>query len=410
MNNSVFSVILNSIKARVTPVLTRFRMWMRPDYIRTRLIAAIRNFFVRLFDMRPRNKKDYYPVFSWLVSKRLAFAIVIVAGVLSIFYLIGVRASFGFASDGENIKTYRYNSFSLRMAKGLVRIKGKSGYLAYEGNVSKGYTKGQGRLFAPDGTMLYQGNFEKSKFEKAGTLFYRDGTMHYQGNFHENIFEGKGTLYRENGSKEYDGDFLGGKKEGEGNLYDNASSAVYSGNFSNDELVYSDLLGMKATDVAKAYTGQRDVYQTNSEQVVAMSDINAIYLGQMEPDTIDGEVSVQEVVVMKSTFTGPKAVCRTIDEVKKVLGNITYEGESQATFAEAVAINKMLETRDILHGEVAMTVEKSHEDLTQVSGYDSAYDIYIYTFQKEGLVYTFVSGDRSGQFIYYSITKGEEEA
>ena len=408
MNNSLISVILNSIKARVTPILTRFRMWMRPDYIRTRFIAGIRNFFVRLFDIRPRNKKDYYPIFSWLVSKRLAFALVIVAGALSILYLFTVRASFGFASDGENIKTYRYNSFSLRMAKGLVRIKGKSGYLAYEGNVSKGYTKGQGRLFSPDGTMLYQGNFEKSKFEKTGTLFYRDGTMHYQGNFHENIFEGKGPLYRENGSKEYEGDFVVGKKEGEGTLYDNASSAVYTGNFANDELVYSDLLGMKATDVAKAYTGKRDVYQTDDEQVVVMSDIGAIYLGQMEPDTIDGEVSVQEVVVMKNTFTSANMVCRTIDDVKKALGNITYEGESQATFPEAVAINKILETRDILHGEVAMTAEKSHEDLTQVSGYDTDYDIYIYTFQKEGLVYTFVSGDRSGQFLYYAITQGEE--
>ena len=149
--------MLASIKAKITPLVTKFRHLTSTNFLRARLIAKIREFFIRLLDVRPKHKKDYYEVFGWLVSKKLAYAILVIVGVLSMIYLVSIRSTYLPQRQTDGIKTYDYNDVMLRFAKGTVRIRGKSGYLAYQGEVKKGGVNGFGNLYGVDGTLLYQG-------------------------------------------------------------------------------------------------------------------------------------------------------------------------------------------------------------------------------------------------------------
>ena len=72
MGDNLFRVLLASIKAKVTPFVTKVKMWTSWNFIRTRVITKIRDFLTSLLDVKPRHKKDYYSVFGWLVSRRLA--------------------------------------------------------------------------------------------------------------------------------------------------------------------------------------------------------------------------------------------------------------------------------------------------------------------------------------------------
>ena len=45
-----------------------------------------------------------------------------------------------------------------------------------------------------------------------------------------------------------------------------------------------------------------------------------------------------------------------------------------------------------------------------VEGFDPAYTVYIHSFRKDGLIYTFICQDREDIFSCYSIEKEEGEA
>ena len=302
MGNNLIQVLLASIKAKITPLVTKFRQITSENFIRTRVIAKIREFFVLLFDVRPKNKKDYYEVFGWLISKKLAYAIVVVIGVLSMIYLVSIRSMYLPQKQEDGIKTYDYDDVMLRFAKGKVRIKGKSGYLAYEGDVEKGSVTGSGNLYGVDGTLLYQGEFAQNEYEGSGTQYYPDGTMHYKGAFSGNLYEGTGKLYRENGTLSYDGEFARGMKEGTGKLYAAGDKPVYEGSFSKDQLVYSALLGKSTAEVAQAYTGSRVIYRNDSDFTVLMPDIQALYIGVTDEANLEEQVMVDSVYVLKDSI------------------------------------------------------------------------------------------------------------
>ena len=131
-----------------------------------------------------------------MISKKLATSIIIICGVVSIWYILSVKQVFAGMNSSNGVRTYKYNSVQLRLAKDKVRILGKSGYLAYEGQVDKGYASGQGTLYDPEGNMVYLGNFEKSRFEGDGKSYYDNGALKYTGSFHNNEFDGHGLFYR----------------------------------------------------------------------------------------------------------------------------------------------------------------------------------------------------------------------
>lgn len=407
MGNNLIQVLLASMKAKITPLVTKFRQITSGNFIRTRLVSKIRQFFVMIFDVRPKNKKDYYEVFGWLVSKKLAYAVVVVIGVLSMIYLVSIRSMYLPQKQEGGIKTYDYNDVMLRFAKGNVRILGKSGYLAYEGEVEKGGVTGYGNLYGVDGTLLYQGNFEQNQYEGSGVQYYADGTMHYKGNFSGNLYEGNGKLYRENGTLAYDGEFARGMKEGTGKLYAAGDKPVYEGSFSRDQLVYSALLGKSTAEVAQAYSGSRVIYRNDNEFTVLMPDIQALYVGVTDEESLEDQVMVDSIYVLKDTITLGNRQCTTINELREVFGDEVYEGNSIVTLPEAVAINTLNQQKQTMNGSVEMETTDEYTDVITVNGIQEDYPVYLYSFRKDGLLYTFVCSDKNDTFSFYSIMSEE---
>ncbi len=409
MGDNLIQTLASSVEAKIVPLAAKVKQWVSWKQIRAKLLPKIHGFVSSLFNVRPRNAKDYFEVFGWLVSRRLAFAVMTVAGVLSLSYLVSIRASM--ASDGaEGIRTYAYDSIMLRFVKGKVRITGKGGYLAYEGEVEGGSATGYGTLYRRSGMVVYRGYFDKNRYQGSGSCYYDTGSMHYTGDFQENRFDGEGKLYRENGSLEYEGSFALGRKDGEGKLYDHGGNQIYSGAFSQDELVYSDLIGKKASEVAEAYTGKRILYEDESSFLVLMEDISVMYQGGGEGESLDGEAAVESVTVMKDSFKAGEKACRTIEELREYFGEEIYEGNSEATLSEAVALNWLADRKGGKSQRVEMELSPEYDDYIVVEDYDRSHTVYMYSFRKEGLLFTFICEDRDGAFSFYTIENEEEGA
>lgn len=409
MGDNLFKVLITSAKAKITPFVTKIKLWTSWNFIRTRLISSIRDFFSSLLNVRPRHKKDYYEVFGWLVSKRLAVALVVVVGVISLYYLFSVHSILP-SAKAEGIKTYDYDSVMLRFVNDKVRIRGDSGYLAYEGQVENGSVTGYGTLYNSEGIVVYQGNFDKNRYQGQGTRYYDDGAVMYTGNFEQNLFGGSGKLYRENGSLVYDGEFSLGKKDGEGRLYDSGGNLIYTGGFSQDMLLYSELLGKSVSEISKMYVGKRTLYEGEQDFVVILEDIDAMYLGEEEENTLDGDRTAEQVLVLKNDFQTGGAECTTIGELRDYFGEEDYAGNASITLPEAVAASKMASKGIGFRREIEVRTTSEYEDYYQVEDYDNAYMIYLYSFHKDGLIYNFICQDKEERFVFYTIEQMEGEA
>ena len=375
--------------------------------MRSQIFAKVSQFFSKLLNVRPRHKRDYYGIFGWLVSRRLVYLIIVAMGLFSAVYLYNTCGVYFRGSGGTGIKTYNYNSLALRFTSGNVRIRGKSKYLAYEGQVSKGYCNGEGTLYQKNGNKAYEGNFTNSKYEGEGTSYYENGNISYAGSFHDNKYDGEGTQYRESGSLLYTGTFSSGMKEGTGTLYSNAGDELYTGTFSKDHIVYSELLGKTTEEVAKSYFGDRAIWSSDKDYAVYMSDIAAVYAGQKEKDALDESITADIVYVLSDTFTQGNSVCDSISDLNKLFGKPVYEGNANVTLGEAVAINAMCQTTgDVLNGPVTLETENLYSDYTTVNSIED-YMIYLYSYEADGLMYNFITSKRNGNFFFYSIVKGE---
>ena len=139
---NLFQVLFGTIKSKFASIVSRIKLWTSWSYLRTRITNLIKDFFYKLLDVRPKNKNDYYTMFGWMVSKRLAYFIIVMIGVLSLWYITATTNIFSSIGTTGGLRTYKYNSVLLRLANNKVRIKGRSDYIAYVGDVSKGYVTG----------------------------------------------------------------------------------------------------------------------------------------------------------------------------------------------------------------------------------------------------------------------------
>lgn len=408
MNNSLFNVIFNAIKVRFIAITSRLRMWLNPSFIKTRIFGRIRQFFTDLFNVKPKDKYDYYKIFGWMVSKRLAFAIVIVCGSLSLCFLWATNRDLFERSRTGNVKTFYYNEIPLRFHSGEVQIKARRGYVAYKGQVKSGGCNGHGTLYNEEGGIVYQGAFVNNMYEGQGTSYHMNGAKAYTGTFYRNLFEGEGKQYRSSGSILYEGMFSRGMKEGDGKLYDETASAIYTGKFSSDNVLYSELLGKTATEVRTMYTGSRDIYRNNDtgNSFVHMNQIGAIYRGVLDEESTSEEVTVTDVYVLSDQFRMGDNTMKTVRDVTEALGAPSYQGSSRVEPGEALAINIMNDRSDseVLHGPVDMEENTVFSDYTEFYNIDGTYQVYIYSYENAGLVYTFVCRDVDGEFAFYSIT------
>lgn len=403
--NSLFQGFINAMKARITPLWTKIRLLTNPTYLKGEVLRRLIHYFRKMTDVQPRDKNDYYGFFGWLVSKRLAFLIVVAIGIFSAYYVTFVQPLSSYSAAAGGIKTYSYRSVPLRFTEGKVRILAKSKYIAYEGMVAKGAAEGMGKLFRKDGSMVYEGQFVNSEFHGTGTSYYPTGQVQYSGAFQHNLYTGTGRLYRQNGSLEYDGTFLEGMKEGEGTLYDSGSNKVFTGNFSKDHLLYTDFLGKNTAEAAQVYTGDKTVYTDDENFVVAMPDIDALYCGNQSEANLEDTVVIDGVYVTSNEFFFGDRTYTHVAELQQLFGDPIYEGNAYVTMPEAVAIHRMNQTAPALNGDVSGSWDQYLKDAIYVNDYDKSYSIYLYTFVQEDIRYTFFCKDRSGSFEMYLLEK-----
>lgn len=400
--DKLLSVLRASLKAKITPMWTRLKYWTSWSFIQTKIITKIREWFSNVLNIKPRHKKDYYQFLGLLISRRLAHAILLAACVVSLVYLTynnpftNIREGIG---TGEKI--YSYKSVPLRFAKGDVKIKAKSGYIAYSGAVEKGYASGQGELFDEEGRTVYYGDFAKNMYNGSGTTYYVNGQAHYTGQFTDNLYEGSGSLYRENGTLEYKGEFSKGLREGLGTLYDATESPIYTGSFRADDIVYAALLNKSSRDIEGMYTGKSTLYQGNDDYVVMMDDISAFYVAPNESSSIENELKPSRIFVGKDEFAYGTQKYTTITELNKNFGSPLFEGNSYITLPEAVGIEWLKKQGVEFRLQVDCSYEQLFDEVINVTDYTQDAIVYLYVYEIDGITYSFVSQDRGDSFFMY---------
>lgn len=402
---NIFLALINTAKAKILPIWTKLKLWTTPSFIKAKLLTRIRVFFSSLLNIRPRDEKDYYGFLGWLISRRLVVALTIVIGLLSVYYIVFINPPSIFLQSGTGLKTYNYNSLPLRFTEGEVRILAKSKYLAYEGEVKKGVASGFGTLFGKSGNVIYEGNFQNSMYNGKGNLYYPSGQMHYIGEFVDNEFQGTGTLYRESGSVEYIGAFVDNMKEGNGELFDTSNNKVYQGTFSKDKLLYTELLDKTTAEVSDMYTGKRTAFSDVTDFVVNMPDINAMYHGKRNTNNVDGTITVDSVYVFDKSFFFAGKEYKSVYDLKNVLGEIEYEGNTYVTMADATAIHILNENENMFFEPIEGKWENTFDDAVTVQSYDLNYTFYLYSFIMDDITYNFYCKDRTGAFAMYSVEK-----
>ncbi|MCL2035980.1 MAG: hypothetical protein FWG83_01155 [Oscillospiraceae bacterium] len=396
--------MFGAIRVRFISLWTKLRLLTSPLWWRTRGLVSIRTFFAKLFDVKPRDKKDYYGILGWLVSKRLAFALTVIVGILSIFYIFVLSpiAPRGDWFGGGGIPTYKYNSIPLRFAKGEVRIVARSGYVAYVGEVSKGQVKGQGKLFDHNGGIVYEGEFARNMYNGQGKFYYSTGELRYEGDFVDNLYHGNGKQYRLAGSLEYNGEFHRGEWNGQGMLYNPAATLIYSGTFQRGNILYSELIGKTTSEISIMYTGRQNVYSEADDYCVEMPEINAVYEVDGGQDALEADWSVKKVMVLEGSIWLGSHNLATISQLTDFFGAPDYFGETWVTLGEAAAINLI---GDNIIGDVDMTMTAIFDNVFNVSDYDRDFSVYIFAYKLDGLLYTFYcTGSASQNFFMYAIT------
>ncbi len=406
--NELLKVLFSTLKAKIISVWTKLKYWTNTSFLRSRFVSWIRKAFSNIFNIKPRNKDDYFSVSRWLIGKRFAFALVIVIGVLSLYFLV-VVADIGqyIRKKSDGYPVYKYNSVALRFKDANVKIKAKGGYIAYKGAVKKGYAEGLGELYSEDGNLVYSGNFSKSKFNGNGTLYYPTGETKYQGEFKDNMFEGTGTLYKRNGSKDYKGSFVADKKEGEGTLYDDGDNQTFVGTFHSDNIVYDQFLGKSTQEVGQMYMGNVKIYTFNGNSVVNMKNIDAMYVLTDQSQSIDEAGKVDQVYVLKNTFCYGQNTLTDIKQVEEALGNPSFEGNSYITFPEACGIETLIKNEAEVGIDVNLQGTSTFDEVFEVTSYDTDKEIYMYSFRVDEVTYTFFTRMKAGPFFMYMIESAD---
>lgn len=399
---NIVEILITTIRAKLQPVLNRLKLLTNKSFLKNKLLVRIRNFFFRLLDIRPRDEQDYYSFLGWLVSRRLAMAALVVVSVLCVAFL---RTSKPDRTESAfPYKAYRYNSLMLRLATGKVQILGRSGYMAYIGDVEMGIVKGRGTLYSPQGDMVYDGEFDANAYNGTGK-YYENGQLRYEGGFKDNLYEGEGKLYRDNGVLRYEGSFHLGRMSGEGILYDAFQNPIYAGRFQEDRIMYQDMIGKTAPELSGLYMGTREILMADDIYEVYMKDIDAVYFGEDAVNTLEEEFVVKGIYVLQPQVFLCGREMTDIPQVRESLGEPAYEGNTWLEPEDEIALDKACDLRgeNVLYGRSGCRETPVYEDVKEVSGFDGDYQAYIYVYESEGITYTFFCRDREEGFDFYRI-------
>lgn len=378
---------------------------IRPQNIKGRCLTTIKDYIRRGMDFKPRDENDYYGIAKWLVSKKLALFIVLLVGLLSLFYVFFVSPVTFVKTSSDGKRVYKYNSIALRYVIGEVKIKSKKGDIAYEGYVSNAKANGDGKLLYENGNLMYEGNFVDNEYCGEGVEYYESGIIKGSGTYKDNRLNGAGISYRENGSREYAGSFKNGDADGECEYYDSSSNLVYKGNFSKGNLIYTDLLGKSAEDISKCYSGKRIIYYDDNDFVVVLPGICAAYGGASSQNPLENSITAVNTYVIQPELFIAGDTRNNIEDIKKYLGEPVYEGNTYLNMAEMVTLNNDIDAVEALGLEPGLELKTSVDNVYNVTEYNNKQLIYIYTFEYEGIQYTFYCKDKNSGFEMYMIQK-----
>lgn len=402
----LLNILITSIRAKIMPIWTKVRMWSSPGFFKAQVLTKIREFFTRLLDIRPKHKRDYYSVFYWLVSKRLAFALVVALAFLSAAYIASILPSDFLSGTGGGTPTYKYRSIPLKFHSGPVKILARSGYVAYEGQVKDGAANGEGVLYGAQGNTVYVGEFANNMYNGTGTLYYPHGGAQYEGSFTDNLFHGEGKYYRDNGILEYSGSYVNDARSGLGTLHNSVGKPVFHGNFLNSEIVYPDFLDRPTQDVSALYQGETVVYRSDAEYCVSMPEIDAVYSVKDGSNTLENEWTVDRIYVMRNAVSIGETRCENVRQLLSEFGEPLYFGAAWVNLPEVIAWNELSKDLPDRVERINVIAEQGLENVYSVSSYDQNFQIYLYTFEKNGLLYTFYfNGAGESEFIMYAIEK-----
>lgn len=399
--NTLFKTAMEAVAYKMNSTLSTIRQCLRWEYIRTVMLSRLREFFDSLFDVKPKDKDDYYMFFSWMISRKLAFSLVMVTGLGSLFLITMFHPLEG--SGTGTVKTYRYDALPLKFHKGDVRILAADGHTAYVGNVKKGNVSGTGRLYGKNGELIYEGAFENNRYNGTGKLYYGSGALKYSGEFQDNLYQGTGTGYWSNGSREYTGEYEQGKKSGEGQLFDSSGNLVFTGVFSAGYPVYAQFLGKTTKEAGQLYSGPVVMYDSGNEFCVDMPEIGAIYSARPGDDTLEGDYTVERIYVLADHLQLAGEDHKDISSIETVMGEAGYQGFSNMVLAEAVGIKKLKAWGNPDFADPKLEGNQVFQEVMEIKSYQKDYDLYLYAFTYENLVYSFYSDKKSGHFSMYSI-------
>lgn len=405
MERNIFQVFSNAVKRKVKPILAKVSSFFRPSSVKSRATSAADRAITKSMNFKPKDEHDYYGIGRWLVSKRLAFFCVILVGVIGLYYFLVMSPVNFFDSSSDGIRVYSYKSIPLRFVSGIVKIKSKNGDIAYKGEVSKGMANGSGSLFYPDGTTMYEGGFKNNQYNGEGTEYYASGIAHFAGNFVNNQPDGQCASYRENGSKEYEGDFRNGLPDGTVSYYDSSSNIIYKGSYSQGLLLYTDLVGKGSDEIAKMYTGERIIFFNDTTYLVVLKDINAVYGGDADQNPLEDTISADSTYVYQNECYISGKACHNINELKNLLGEPVYEGNTYLNMSEVIALKNSPLTNETSAMNIWVETQSEVNDVYEIQDYYREQLAYIYTFNYEGIQYTFYCNDKNGDFMMYLLRK-----
>lgn len=388
------------LRAKAVQKLNKIRAFTSKEGLINKIRSAGKIFWDRIFDIRPRDENDYYVIFGWLVSRRLAMA---AAAGFSVFCIVFLWNSKPAAlRDRSAFKSYKYNSVFLKFTTGTVKILGKSGYTAYIGDVEDGTVKGRGILYGKNGNIVYEGDFDANAYNGQGKYYYDNSQLAYEGTFRNNLYDGEGTLYRENGTLWYEGNFDQGFMGGEGILYGVSQQKIYSGSFGYNQILYQELLGKNTSEIADKYKGVREIYMGDGVYCVHMKDIEAMYFGADRSNTLEENFVVSGLYVLRNNICQEGKQLETTEGLREIFGTPVYEGNTYLEREDQIALNIMYDlTGDgILYGKAGFQINTVYDDVKEVSGFDRDYQAYIYVYEKEGILYTFFCKDKNNGFDF----------
>lgn len=337
-----------------------------------------------MIDLKPRGEKDYYKIFFWMVSKRLAFFAVMLLALVCAAVLLFMHP-FRLAELHGSRPVFRYDSLPLKFYRGSVEITAKGGHTAYIGKVEKGSANGKGKLYSPSGILLYEGSFSKNKYN------------------------GQGSLYRQNGVLEYEGEFLNGVKHGNGKLYDRNGEMIYEGRFQMNDIVYEELVGKGTKELSEKYTGQRILYTREQEITAVMPGIEALYYGADGEDTLKKEWTAEGIYVLKNNLSAGADSFSEIEDLKAYMGEPEYEGHTALHLSEIIAVSQLGED-PVFTVKPELKTTEILTDVYEADRFDANYTAYIYTFLKDGFQYTFYTQKGEPGFRFYQIEAyGQQE-